>query len=136
MKIINGYLYNIIFWLSRVFSISVFGICLCFILHTKYIFHELCAKLFALILEILDKFADSIFLWIMKTLIGHMTNLNLKSTFYIFVNLIINSKSIDILLIAATLILILGIIITKFIEREHKYKKTIDIRKLIEENTK
>ena len=127
MKIINKYLYNTIFWISRIFSISVFGTCLCIALHTKYIFYEQCTKLFVIIFEILDKFTDSIFLWIMKTFIGHMTNLKFDITFPIFVNLIINSKSIDLLLITLAVILILGIIIAKFIEKEYQYSFIVGI---------
>ena len=41
MKKIGCYLYNIIFWVSRTITISIFGICFFAVLNAKYIFSEL-----------------------------------------------------------------------------------------------
>ena len=41
MKKIGCYLYNIIFWVSRTITISIFGICFFAVLNAKYVFSEL-----------------------------------------------------------------------------------------------
>ena len=58
MKKLGKYVYNIFFWISRIFSISVFGICLSVILHAKYVLAE---NYSIIIMPYIIDFADNCF---------------------------------------------------------------------------
>ena len=121
MKIINKYLYNIIFWISRFITVLGFNICLIGVLNAKYIFLE--KYFYVLYYLILEQFI-SIYPKIKFLNMNIDIFCNVSSFFIIFCK---NSQSIDLLIIALAIILILSIFIVNFINKRHKYLLTISI---------
>ena len=113
MKKIGHYLYNIIFWISRISSISIFIIFLLIILHIKYIFPEIFSHVAGFFVinfgNIIDFFIESLF----------DMGLNIDATtlpsivFFLFSIFCKNSQIIDLLLIALAVILIISLFLNK-----------------------
>ena len=119
MKILIKVLYNLIFWISRVFTISVFSILLLTTLHAKHIFSGEYLQLFTCLIENLDRKSNIIANLLYIFNIDEYLFYNFKV--YYFGVFCSNSQNIDLLLIALAIILILSIVIVKFISKEFRF---------------
>ena len=138
MKKIGCYLYNIIFWISRIVTISIFGICFFAVLNAKYLISE---KFFSYIMKLvynISAFLNGI-LHINTDYIKYIFSLYTDpspfrithlSKYYIYRSFSINSQYIDILLICFVLIVIiflLCIVLFKKYDVKYKYYKFLII---------
>ena len=122
---ISKFYYTSIFWISRAFSISIFVLCLSMVLHTKFVFSEKYICFITFFIEIFDK--NNVFsLDFIHSLYAEASKFYEFKT-YIFSIFCKNSQSIDLLLIALAIILILSIVIGKFINKEHKYLLIVSV---------
>ena len=115
MKKVYHHLYFIIFLISRLFSISVFGICLFIVLHAKYVFTE---KLSYFPIFFIDKLVN---------IINNSTNFifdigikisTLPDLYYFFSAFCKNSQNIDLLTIALILVVIISLLSFKLFNKK------------------
>jgi hypothetical protein len=124
MNKIKKCLYTIIFWISRIFSISIFGVCLSVVLNIKYALFEkyfyvlLNNSLFNLIFhksELILEYLYNIIVYIINIKIIDLNNGGI--VLRVFCK---NSQNIDLLLIIFVLIIIIGIVIIKKLNKGNK----------------
>ena len=125
MKKLGKYVYNIFFWISRIFSISIFILCLSMVLHTKFVFSENYLCLITIFIKNVNK-SNIFFLDFLHSIYTEASKFYEFKT-YLFSIFCKNSQGIDLLLITLAIILILSIIIIKFVNKEYRYLLTVGI---------
>ncbi len=131
MKKTTKFIYNIVFWISRIFTLFIFGICLSMVLHAKYVISEKCFyfifKYFHLFINcFFDNGVEFIGAWI-----SNIFNINvpfIAFDIYKSINFFCkNAQEIDLLLTALILTLIMCTITFQFIKKKLKYLLLINI---------
>lgn len=119
MNKLGFYLYNIIFWISRIVTISIFGICFFAVLNAKYVLSEKFFTLFNFDVDTLPCYIDKHCFNFLKDYFHVNFFLCEHYEYEIYKSFCINSQNVDILIYAFFSILLICFII-KHIIKESK----------------
>ena len=125
MNKIRSYVYFLIFYISRLISISLFGICLLSVIHAKYVLSQKCSLVISYFIGLLEHGCEASTGFFFNTGLYKLVSFNTFIDLYI--NFCKNSQRIDLLLITLAIVLILSIIIIKFVNKEYRYLLTVGI---------